>query len=143
MRFYTTDAAKNSITFDGAAFDLSKKQINDIAALLRALNALDNLEQGNRYLDFALEIQSFDEEVALAFLAIAESQTQDTIEVLTDGPLLLFPGVKAGGVSLLTRIRQARDFEQEALRRGVPLSVKLIRRAQAAQDDAIEAILVE
>lgn len=143
VTFYTTEPFAQSRSGGGAAFALSEQDTNLIGALLRALNALDNLINSSRYLDFALEIESFDGDVATQMVELAASEATDVIDVLTDGPLLLFPGVQANGVSLLTRVRQARSEERAVLEEGLPLDADRIAAAKRAIDDAVDALLVE
>ena len=77
VHFYTTT------TFSGTPFVLSDAQVNQVAAFLRALNALENIRSSN---ELAREAQG---QLLQARQTIRERvipDTDDAIEVLGDGP---------------------------------------------------------
>lgn len=121
IAFYTTDTFNDSPAGGGRAFVLSTPDVNAIGAFLRALNALENIRSSNAY------AQRFLDPVELApdkFLVDAtRAETIDAIEVLTRGPLQLFPNA----VQLL---REARAFESH----GVPNMQAAIDLKTAARD---------
>jgi hypothetical protein len=79
--FYTTDMFNNSPAGDGRAFVLNS-EVNAIAALLRALNALENIRSSNAYAEQELER-------AADSIRLSIAETTDAIEVLTNGPVQL------------------------------------------------------
>lgn len=68
VAFYNTPAFNNSPAGQVARIALTDEQVNDIAAFLRALNALENIRQSEAYLRLALQRGSArgQEQVALA-----------------------------------------------------------------------------
>ena len=126
VAFYTTD------TFDevaGNAFVLTEEETNQIAALLRALNALENIRSSIAYSDQALRQQPLERAEQSVELAIIE--TADAIEVLTDGPVELF-----ADTATISLLEEAQALEQQALEQG-PLDVLLpeaIALKEAARD---------
>jgi hypothetical protein len=80
--FYTTDMFNNSPAGDGRAFVLNSEEVNAIAALLRALNALENIRSSNAYAEQELER-------AADSIRLSIAETTDAIEVLTNGPVQL------------------------------------------------------
>ena len=82
VHFYTTT------TFSRTPFVLSDAQVNQVAAFLRALNALENIRSSN---ELAREAQG---QLLQARQTIRERvipDTDDAIEVLDDGPLKSLP----------------------------------------------------
>jgi cytochrome c peroxidase len=133
VAFYTSDAFDASLAgvAGGGAFVLSEDQINQIAAFLRALNALENIRSSNAYDDRATRAVDPDLEAPadeLVDLAIAE--TTDAIEVLTEGPVELFVGTLA-----VQRLREARELERQALEQNPP-STGLLEEAIALKEAA-------
>ena len=110
VRFYTTDTFNDSGSGGGNAFILNDDQVDAIGALLRVLNAQENIRSSNAYDGRAINPSELAPRNELVQLAIAE--TTDAIEVLTNGPIDLFPDA----VSLLT---QARDLDRSALSSGL------------------------
>jgi hypothetical protein len=109
VAFYTTD------TFDavaGNAFVLTDEETNQIAALLRALNALENIRSSIAYSAQALQ-QTPDRAEESIELTLIEGT--DAIEVLTDGPVELFADTDT--ISLL---EEAQALERQALAEGLP-----------------------
>jgi cytochrome c553 len=89
VAFYTTDTFNDSAAGDGRAFVLAKDEINAIGAFLRALNALENIRSSNAYAQRSIDPEELAPLDELVELAIAE--TTDAIEVLTKGPIKLYP----------------------------------------------------
>ncbi len=131
VAFYTSDVfdASPAGQFSGGAFVLTRDEINAIAALLRALNALENIRSSNAYAEQALGANSAD----LLRLAIAE--TDDAIEVLTGGPVELY-----AGTDVLRLLQEARALEQDALGAGLPdaLIEEAIKLRNDARDQMVE-----
>jgi hypothetical protein len=92
VAFYTTDTFNASPSGAGRAFILTEDEIRQIAAFLRALNAVQNVDEAIAYIDSAKSLPA-----ARAKLGIdmASAQVQDAIEVLTTGPLELFTQTQA------------------------------------------------
>jgi hypothetical protein len=132
VAFYTSDTFHSSPSgsgaFGGGAFVLSKDQINQIAAFLRALNALENIRSSNAYDRRAINPAELAPRKLLVELAIAE--TSDAIEVLTKGPVRLFASTLA--VQLL---QEARKLERQALKQNPPntdlLDLAIARKGEA------------
>jgi hypothetical protein len=68
---------------------LTKDEINAIGAFLRALNAVENIRSSNAYAQRSIDPEELQPAEELVDLAIAE--TTDAIEVLTKGPIKLYP----------------------------------------------------
>jgi cytochrome c peroxidase len=100
VAFYTSDIFNNSPNGAGNAFVLDQAQINAIGALLRVLNALENIRSSNAYAERSIDPAELAPVDELGELAIAE--TTDAIEVLTKGPISLHPDA----VALLREARQ-------------------------------------
>jgi cytochrome c peroxidase len=125
VAFYTTD------TFDataGNAFVLTDEEINQIAAVLRALNVLENIRSSNAYAGRAIDPDELAPRDELVDLAIAE--TTDAIEVLREGPVELFADTDA--VQLL---EEARELERQALEQDPP-STDLLEEAIGLKEEA-------
>jgi cytochrome c peroxidase len=112
VAFYTTNTFNNSLAGAGNAFVLTDEEINQIAALLRALNALENIRSSIAYSEQALQQtpNRAEESIELALI-----EGTDAIEVLTDGPVELFSDTDT--ISLL---EEAQVLERQALAEGLP-----------------------
>jgi hypothetical protein len=128
VAFYTSDTFNNSLAGAGNAFVLTDEETNQIAALLRALNALENIRSSNAYDQRAVDPTALAPADELVELAIAE--TTDAIEVLTEGPVELFAGTGA-----VQQLEQAREFERQALEQDPP-STDLLEDAIALKEMA-------
>ena len=128
VAFYTSDTFNNSRAGAGNAFVLTDEETNQIAALLRALNALENIRSSNAYDQRAVDPTELAPADELVELAIAE--TTDAIEVLTEGPVELFAGTGA-----VQQLEQAREFERQALEQDPP-STDLLEDAIALKEMA-------
>jgi mono/diheme cytochrome c family protein len=126
VRFYTTP------TFSANPFQLDATQVNQVAALLRVLNALENIRSSN---ELAGQAQR---QLLQARQTITERvvpDTQDAIEVLSRGPLNLYPDA----VALLD---EALDLENDA--RGAAQRTDrnaLLQQAVALKEQARDLIL--
>jgi len=127
IRFYATP------TFSGDdPFQLNEVQINQIAAFLRALNALENIRSSTAYAEQAQrEVPLW----ARQTIALMLAETQDAIDVLTGRPLDLY----AEAVELLDEAYaldlDARDTAERSFRNA------LLRQAEAHKDEARASIL--
>jgi cytochrome c peroxidase len=133
VAFYTSDIfhASPGSAGGGGAFVLSKEQINQIAAFLRALNVLENIRSSNEYDRRATQAGDPATEAPAEFLVeLAIAETTDAIQVLTGGPVQLFPGTLA--VQLL---QEARELERQALEQD-PVNTDLLADAIARKDAA-------
>ena len=128
VAFYTSDTFDDSPAGGGNAFVLGTDEINQIAAFLRAFNALENIRSSNAYDERAVDPAELAPADELVDLAIAE--TTDAIEVLTDGPVELFAGTAA--VQLL---EEARELERQALEQDPP-STDLVEAAIELKEEA-------
>ena len=133
VAFYTSDVFNDSPAGNGNAFVLSGEQVNQIAALLRALNALENIRSSNAYDARAIDPMELAPATELVALAIAE--VTDAIEVLTEGPVELFAGTDA-----IQQLEQARELERQALEQDPPNTVLLeeaILLKEGARDEMV------
>ena len=129
VRFYTTR------TFDSEdPFQLNNRQINQVAAFLRALNALDNAQNVGL---LAKNAQRQREEQARETIAVMIADTEDAIEVLTKGPLDLYPEAVAVLDEALALAEAARDADQTAARNSS------LRQVQALMQEVPDLILGE
>ena len=93
----------------GGAFDLDKDGINAIGALLRTLSAMENIRYGNALAEQAR--RTGQQSAASQRIREVIAETDDAIEVLTRGPLKLYPDA-------VKDLREAVKLEQQALRTG-------------------------
>jgi cytochrome c peroxidase len=116
VRFYTTR------TFDSEdPFQLNGAQLNQLAALLRALNALENV----RNVDLlAGDAQRQQQGPALQTIEVVIADTQDAIEVLAGGPLDLYPEAVQLLDEALGLAEDARDTDQAATRNALLAQVQ-------------------
>jgi hypothetical protein len=86
VRFYTTDAFRESGSGSfGGAFNLTPLQVEQVAAFLRAINAIDNANTAFVVANDARRMR--DNEDAVEILRAVESDIQDGIGVLNDSDL--------------------------------------------------------
>ena len=107
VRFYTSSDFANSL--DGQtqpAVDLKPGEVVAIAALLRTLNAIENIRSSNELLQRALGKRTTS---ARALVRLASADTEDAIAVLTGGPRQLY-------ASATTLVRMALQQERHAAR---------------------------
>jgi cytochrome c peroxidase len=123
VAFYTTDTFNDSVAGAGRAFVLDQDEINAIGAFLRAVNALENIRSSNAYAQRSID----PDELAPAqqLVELAHAETTDAIEVLTKGPMKLYPAA----VALLKEARKAFNRHD-------------IEEAIALQEDARADIMV-
>jgi mono/diheme cytochrome c family protein len=113
IKFYTTADFGNSpagLLGGGGEpnpFQLSKKQIREIGALLRAVNARENIRFSNEIAEEAQDAEPKEEADQRIREVFAE--TKDAIEVLDRGPLKLYRAA-------VKSLKQAARLEQRALR---------------------------
>jgi hypothetical protein len=132
VAFYTSDTFNDSAAGNGRAFVLDQDEVNAIGAFLRALNALENIRSSNTYDARAIDPAELAPAKELVEIAIAE--TTDAIQVLTQGPLSLYPDA----VALL---REARKFERQAVQQDPP-STDLLQGAIARKEEARDQMVV-
>ena len=127
VRFYTTP------TFSGDdPFQLNDTQSDQVAAFLRALNALENIRSSNAYAEQAQR------EVPLRArqtIALMLAETQDAIDVLTGGPLDLY----SEAVELLDEAYALELDARDTVQR--PFRNALLQQAMALKDGARASIL--
>jgi hypothetical protein len=128
VRFYT------KTTFSATPFLLNGDQINQVAAFLRALNALENIRSSNLYSEQAQrEVQK----LARQTVRLVVAETEDALQVLTDGPLDLSPNA----VDLL---EETLDLEMEADKTAAARQRNpLLQQAAALKNDARDLILTQ
>lgn len=134
VAFYNSAAFALSSSGGGLPFDFSNREVRQIAALLRALNALDNMSNGDRFDQLAQRAAASQPDLAAKAVEIAASETQDAIQVLTGGPVSLY--ADTGVVSLL---RRALALERQAMSSWDPgLLDSAMRLKDQARDLMIE-----
>jgi cytochrome c peroxidase len=130
VAFYTTDTFNDSPAGGGRAFVLDGTEVNAIAAFLRALNAMENIRSASAFSSRAIDPTDPAPAAELVNWALAE--TTDAVEVLTEGPVKLFPDA-------VTALKDAQDLERQALAQDPP-NADLLEDAIAAQESARELI---
>jgi cytochrome c peroxidase len=103
VAFYTTDVFNDSTAGGGRAFVFDTTQINALGAVLRTLNAIDNIRASNAHDEQAIAAPS--RAGAREIITLAVNDTRDAIEVLTQGPVQLYANTNV--VRLLRRAVQA------------------------------------
>ena len=131
VAFYTTDTFNDSPAGrPNRAFVLDGGQVNAIAAFLRALNSMENIRSASAFSSRALYPAELAPAAELVNWALAE--TTDAVEVLTQGPVKLFPDAVAA-------LEEAQDFERQALAQDPP-NADLLQDAIAAMEAARELV---
>lgn len=125
---YTTDAFNNSPAGNGNAFVLTQDQINDIGAMLRTINAMENIRRG-----IDVDNQALGQGGSLGndFIKEAASETQDAIDVITQAAVPIYQGS-----NIVALLQQAHDGELAALtpsskRRSLLNAISLKQQAQS------------
>ena len=108
VRFYTTSTFSSD-----DPFQLSGAQPSQLAAFLRALNALENVRNVGV---LAEDAQRQREERARQTIQVVIADTDDAIEVLTSGPLDLYPEAVGLLDQALLLAEDARVSEETATR---------------------------
>lgn len=108
VRFYTTRTFSSD-----DPFRLSAAQVRQLAAFLRALNALENVRNLGV---LAEDAQRQREEQARQTIQVVIADTDDAIEVLTSGPLDLYPEAVGLLEQALALAEAARAANQTATR---------------------------
>jgi hypothetical protein len=135
IKFYTTKTFANSPEGQagGGAFELSDDQIVAIGAMLRTLNAMENIRNSNGISETAHRLVP---RLARDEIKLLIADTEDAIQVLTDGPQKLYPDSVAA-------LNGALNLEREALRTGPPeLRNDLLREARTLKEGA-RKIMIE
>jgi cytochrome c peroxidase len=128
VAFYTSDVFAASPAGAFGDFDLDEEEVLQIAALLRTLNALANIQFSDRLDRIAQRQAATRPDLALLAVEMAIAETEDASEVLRGselGPLY------QGAIDLLD---QAMDREQQAINQRDPAllaqAISLKNRAQ-------------
>jgi hypothetical protein len=109
IRFYGSDAFAGSPAGNAGRFEMSTDDVNAIGAFLRALSAMENMRYGNVIAEQAQRTLPRPQVNERIREAIAE--TNDAIEVLTNGPVDFYAAV-------VESLREAARLEQQALNTG-------------------------
>lgn len=109
VAFYTSDTFNNSPTGGGRAFVLSADDIKAVGAMLRAINALENIRQTIALADDAKRFGGPRRREGI-LQGIAE--TEDAIDDISDGPIVLFAATTAKD-----RLTDALSLQKLALRK--------------------------
>jgi hypothetical protein len=126
VHFYTkpTFSADDPFVFD-------RSQINQVGAFLRTLNALENIRSSNAY---ARQARRYAPLRARQTVALVLAETQDAIDVLTDGPLDLYP-------EALELLDEAYELELDARSADRRSRNALLRQAVTLKNEARALIL--
>jgi cytochrome c peroxidase len=108
VRFYTTTTFSSD-----DPFQLSEPQVRQLAAFLRALNALENVRSVGVLANQARRQQ---QDPARQTIEVVIADTNDAIEVLTGGPFFLYPDAVALLDQALTLAQDALASDQAAAR---------------------------
>jgi cytochrome c peroxidase len=103
IAFYASDEFAAG---DRGSFQFTPEDIDAVGALLRVLNAMENIRSSNAMDNEAQRLQPA---AAKQRIMEAMAETEDAIEVLRDGPLVLHPG-------LVGQLQHALGAEQEAMK---------------------------
>lgn len=110
VAFYNTEVFARSAAAGGIPFNLLDLEVRKIAALLRTLNALNNMENGDRFNQLAQRVAATSPQASTTAVEIAASETQDAIQVLTGGPVALYPST-----SVISLLRRALALEKQTI----------------------------
>lgn len=109
IRFYGSDTFAGSPAGANGRFQMTEDDVKAIGALLRTLSAMENMRYGNVLAEQARRTAPRPDATQRIREALAE--TNDAIEVLTRGPLKLYPDA-------VNSLKQAAKLEQQALGTG-------------------------
>jgi mono/diheme cytochrome c family protein len=121
VAFYTSDAFSNSPAGQAGRIALTEAQVGDIAAFLRALNALENMRQGEDYIRTALARGS---DHGAEPLRLAREEIQDAIEVLSA------VGLHGDAVEDLRQAIRSAAPAHDRWRRDLELALGALQRAR-------------
>jgi mono/diheme cytochrome c family protein len=123
VAFYNSDAFNNSPSGQAGRIALSEAQVNEIAAFLRALNALENIRQSEAYVQTAIDRGH---ERGAEPLRLAREEIQDAIQVLAT------VGLHADAVADLNQaMRAAAPAHVQAYRPDLQRALEALRRARS------------
>ena len=134
VAFYNSDAFNDSpagmflasTDDNGIGIDLETTQVVAVAALLRVLNALENIRSTNEFGEFAKDVNQFQTAQDLIRLALAD--VNDARAVLDEGGL--HPGAQK-------ELKLARDLlDQASMEPNAAMRKNLIKDALKELDDA-------
>jgi mono/diheme cytochrome c family protein len=122
VAFYNSDAFNNSPAGRAGHISLTNQQVNDIAAFLRALNALENIRESDAYIRTAIDqgYQHGDES-----LRLAREEIQDAMAVLT--AVNLYPEAVA---DLSQAMRSAAPSQTQRYQQDLQLALEALQRAR-------------
>lgn len=127
---YTTPAFANSPAGGGNPVVLNSTQVAQIGALLRAINARENILRG---IDIDNDALKSGQPEVPALIAEARSETQDAISVLSEAQIQLYPGT-----TIIPLLQQAVAAETAAL--DPSQKVKSLQQAIALKQQVLPQI---
>ena len=132
IAFYATETFGTSPagTQFGGAFALERNHILAIGALLRTLNARESIRYGNVVSDAAQ--RTVPPAAAMERIEEVVAETEDAIEVLTDGPVSLYPDAVDLLEEALALERRARNTIQPPRRNGLLGTAASLKREASA-----------
>lgn len=130
VAFYSDAAFAGSEAAKGVAFQFLPDEQQQIAAMLRTLNALDNMNNSDRFDMLALRGAASQPTLTKLVIKIAASETKDAIGVLSGSPLPIY-----ADTNVISLLNQALAAEQQAITAWNPQlmyrAVNLRKRARA------------
>jgi mono/diheme cytochrome c family protein len=132
VAFYTSSTFANSPAGERGAFDLSSRQIDQVAAFLCAINAQENVRYGNA---LSVQAQRLRGSAATARIREVIAETEDAIEVLEGSPTGRFQPTVPLLRAALGHERRALNSRNDAQRN------RSLQQAQDMKTHAIEAML--
>ncbi len=121
VAFYNSEAFNNSPSGQAGRIALSDAQVGDIAAFLRAINALENIRQGEAYVRTAMD-RGYGH--GAEQLRLAREEIQDAIEVLAA------VGLHADAVTDLNQAMRHAVPAQRRYRPDLDLALAALQRAR-------------
>jgi hypothetical protein len=121
VAFYNSPAFNNSPAGQAGRIALTDAQVNDIAAFLRAINALENIREGEAYIRTAMERGYAG---GTEQLRLAREEIQDAIEVLSA------VGLHAAAVADLNQAMRNAAPAEARYRPDLELALTALQRAR-------------
>jgi uncharacterized protein YjgD (DUF1641 family) len=134
IAFYTSETFANSPAGDFGVFDFDRDDIEAIGALLRTLNAMENIRYSNVLSDMA---QRSVPKLTKERIREVMAETEDAIQVLTKAPVSLYREPVA-------KLREALKLEKDARKTSSTRKRNsLLRSAASLKQEAGSMMVVE
>jgi hypothetical protein len=132
ITFYTSKTFANSPSGEFGTFDFDRDDIEAIGALLRTLNAMENIRYSNVLSDMA---QRSVPKLVKERIREVIAETEDAIQVLTKGPVSLYRETVA-------ELRRALKLEKDALKASSTSKRNALLRAAACLKSEAGSMMV-